>query len=164
MGHGGRYRAAPAEVGAALGALGPSGPSAAKFVPSARSSATSMASLRHPAILRRESAVGRPELLPKRLVFRRGVWELSRGRLDARPANVKARMARRPAPPPVAAGSMGLNARHRAPVLPRRPSLVAPPTSPPLPLPSRAQTLGRETTTHAVHEKLQWTGATPWKA
>ena len=133
MGHGGRYRAAPAEVGAALGALGPSGPSAAKFVPSARSSATSMASLRHPAILRRESAVGRPELLPKRLVFRRGVWELSRGRLDARPANVKARIrsaarGRRAVPP-----SMGLQSRHTAPVLPRRPSLVAPPTSAPFP-------------------------------
>ena len=88
MGHGGRYRAAPAEVGAALGALGPSGPSAAKFVPSARSSATSMASLRRPAILRRESALERPVFLPERLVFRRGVQNLSRGRLQARPANV----------------------------------------------------------------------------
>ena len=148
MGHDGPYRAAPAEVGAALGALGPSGPSAAKFVPSARNSATSMASLRHPAILRRESAVGRPELLPKRLVFRRGVWELSRGRLDARPANVKARKARRPAPPPVAAGPPPFNGpqiathgpRPPSPTVPRRPSHLRP-----LPLPSRAQTLGWET-------------------
>ena len=73
----------------ALGALGPSGPSTAKFVPSARSSATSiMASLRRPAILRRESAVERPGFLPERLVFRRGVQNLFRGRLQARPANV----------------------------------------------------------------------------
>ena len=145
MGHGGRYRAAPAEVGAALGALGPSGPSAAKFVPSARSSATSMASLRHPAILRRESAVERPGLLPKRWFFRRGVWELSRGRLDARPANVKARIS---APPPVAAGPSPFNGppiathgpRPPSPTVPRRPSHLRP-----LPLPSRAQTLGWET-------------------
>ena len=144
MGHGGRYRAAPAEVGAALGALGPSGPSAAKFVPSAHNSATSMASLRHPAILRRESAVGRPELLPKRLVFRRGVWELSRGRLDARPANVKACIrsaarGRRAAPLQWAS-----NRDTRPPSsLADRPSSPLPP--PPLPLPSRAQTLGWET-------------------
>ena len=145
MGHAGPKWAALPELGVALGALGPSDPSATKFVPSAGTSATSMASMRHSAILLRESAVERAELSPERRFFRRGVWELSRGRLQARPANVKARMARRPAPPPVAAGSMGLNARHRAPVLPRRPSLVAPPTSPPLPLPSRAQTLGWET-------------------
>ena len=147
MGHDKRYRAALAEVGAALGALGPSGPSAAKFVPSARSSATTMASLRHPAILRRESAVGRPELLPKRLVFRRGVWELSRGRLDARPANVKARKARRPAPPPVAAGPSPFNGPQIATHGPRPPSPTVPrrPSHLPLPLPSRAQTLGWET-------------------
>ena len=72
----------------ALGALGPRDPSAAKFVPSARSSATSMASLRRPAILRRESALERPVFLPERLVFRRGVQNLSRGRLQARPANL----------------------------------------------------------------------------
>ena len=145
MGHDGRYRAAPAEVGVALGALGPSGPGAAKFVPSARSSATSMASLRRPAILRRESALERPVFLPERLVFRRGVQNLSRGRLQARPANVGAT----PAPPPVAAGgrravppfngpqSATHGPRPPSPTVPRRPSHPSPPP--------RAQTPGWET-------------------
>ena len=148
MGHAGPKWAALPELGVALGALGPSDPSATKFVPSAGTSATSMASMRHSAILLRESAVERAELSPERRFFRRGVWELSRGRLDARPANVKARKARRPAPPPVAAGPSPFNGpqiathgpRPPSPTVPRRPSHLRP-----LPLPSRAQTLGWET-------------------
>ena len=73
MGHAGPKWAALPEVGVALGALGPSDPSATKFVPSAGTSATSMASMRHSAILLRESAVERAGLSPERRFFRRGV-------------------------------------------------------------------------------------------
>ena len=72
MGPAGPKPAALGVGGAALGALGPSDPSATKFVPSAGTSATPMASLRHPAILLRASAVERPGILPKRLVFSAG--------------------------------------------------------------------------------------------
>ena len=73
MGHAGPKWAALPEVGVALGALGPSDPSATKFVPSAGTSATSMAPMRHPAILLRESAVERAGPSPERRFFRRGV-------------------------------------------------------------------------------------------
>ena len=90
MGHAGPKWAALAELGVALGALGPSDPSATKFVPSAGTSATSMAFLRHSAILRRESAVGRPGLSPERLVFSAGRLRIDqRASSGARPAKLQ---------------------------------------------------------------------------
>ena len=90
MGHAGPKWAALAELGVALGALGPSDPSATKFVPSAGTSATSMAFLRHSAILRRESAVGRPGLSPERLVFSAGRLRIGqRASSGARPAKLQ---------------------------------------------------------------------------